>query len=151
MDVKKLIEEKISEILKHVGVDAAAEVSDRDDGAFDVNIDGSNLNFLIGYRGESLEGLQAILKLMLYKDLGRFLDVDVDISGYRKRRREKIEEMTKRYIDRVRLMQKDVEMPAMAAFERKFVHVFVSEYTDVVSESVGDEPVRRVVLKPAAV
>ena len=56
--------------------------------------------------------------------------------------------MAKSYIDRVRFFQKDVELPPMDPWERRQIHMFVSEYDDVVSESVGEGHERRVTLKP---
>ena len=74
--------------------------------------------------------------------------IAVDINGYRDQRKAKLEEMTRNFIDRVRFFSQEVEMPSMSPMERRIVHVFVSGYDDIVSESVGIGRDRRVVLKP---
>ncbi len=114
-----------------------------------VDIEGDDLSFLIGYRGTSLSGLQQVLGLALFKKFGAWQNLVVDVNGYGRAKREKIEDMTKGFIDRVRFFTKEVEMPPMPAYERKLVHEFVGSYDDVVSYSVGEGYSRYVVIKPA--
>ena len=140
------------DILKHMNVKADVSVVEETVGeetVLNVTIEGDDLSFLIGYRGESLDGLQTVLSLILNRKSGMWQRVVTDINGYRKQRQDKIEEITKGYIDRVRFLTKEIEMPPMTSAERRYVHMFVSAYTDVVSESVGEGASRRVVLKPA--
>lgn len=140
------------DILKHMDVEADVLVVEETVGeekVFDVTIEGDDLSFLIGYRGESLDGLQTVLSLILNKQSDVWQRVVVDINGYRKQRQNKIEEITKNYIDRVRFLAKEIEMPVMTAVERRYVHMFVSAYTDIISESAGEGASRHVVLRPA--
>ena len=143
-EIKKLTEE----VLKYVGANAVATVSIIDESTYQVTIEGEDLSYLIGYRGEAIDALQTFLNLALYKKFGDAAKVVVEINGYRKQRQEKIEQIARNFIDRVRFLDKDIEMPPMNPFERKTVHTFVATYTDVTSESVGDGHNRRVVLKP---
>lgn len=161
MNKLEQLKQTTEDILKHMDVKADILVTEETVGeetVLNVAIEGDDLSFLIGYRGESLDGLQTVLSLILNKQslrsgelrqLGTWQRVAVDINGYRKQRQDKIEEITKGYIDRVRFLTKEIEMPPMTAAERRYVHMFVSAYTDVVSESVGEGASRRVVLKPA--
>ena len=103
---------------------------------------------MIGYRGESLDALQTLVGLILFKQTGDWSRVLVDINDYRKGKQDKIEQITKSYIDKVRFFGKEVEMSPMSPTERRQVHVFVSAYDDIISESVGEGSSRRVVLKP---
>jgi len=131
-----------------MGVSPDISISDSEEDTISVAVEGQNLNFLIGYRGESLDALQTILGLITFKETGEWVHVLVDINGYRKQKQEKIEQITKGYIDKVRFFGKDVEMSPMNAYERRQVHTFISEYDDIISESTGEGPARRVVLKP---
>ncbi len=115
-----------------------------------VDIDGDNLSFLIGYRGESLHALQTFLGLLVNKDSADWVRVDVDINGYKKERFAKLEDTVRSFIDKVRFFNKEVALFPMNSSERYFVHTFVSDYADVESESVGDKADRHVVLKPAS-
>ena len=148
------------DILKHMDVKAEISVIEETVGeeiVLNVFIEGDDLSFLIGYRGESLDGLQTVLSLILNKHSlrsdelkpGTWQRIVVDINGYRKQRQDKIEEITKNYIDRVRFLAKEVEMPVMTSAERRYVHMFVSAYADVVSESAGEGASRHVILRPS--
>lgn len=147
MDKKETIKTTLFEILEFININPKVLIEDGVEETVTVTIEGDNLNFLIGYRGESLDALQTILNIMMYKKESNFPRVIVDINGYRKQRQEKIEQITKSFIDRVRFFRKEVEMPPMNPFERRFVHTFVSNYDDISSESIGEKSERRVVLK----
>ena len=138
----------LDEILSFMSINPAVAIEEADVNSYTIKIEGENLNFLIGYRGESLESLQNLLNLIMYKQLNDWMRVVVDINGYRTQKQEKIEQIAKGFIDRVRFLAKDVEMPPMSPSERRLVHVFLQEYDDVTSESIGIGQNRRVVLKP---
>ena len=146
---KKRAEELLNKILSYMNVNVSLKTEELDNGSLEISIFGDDLNFLIGYRGESLEALQTLLNLMLFKETGSWSFVSVDINNYKRDRYSKIEGIAKNYIDRVRFANKEVELPIMSAFERKHVHLFISGYDDIKSESVGEGSQRRVVLKPS--
>ncbi|KKS17161.1 MAG: Single-stranded nucleic acid binding R3H domain protein [candidate division WWE3 bacterium GW2011_GWB1_41_6] len=148
MDKKEIIKVNVDRMMGFMGVSPDISISDSEEDTISVAVEGQNLNFLIGYRGESLDALQTILGLITFKETGEWVHVLVDINGYRKQKQEKIEQITKGYIDKVRFFGKDVEMSPMNAYERRQVHTFISEYDDIISESTGEGPARRVVLKP---
>jgi spoIIIJ-associated protein len=147
MDKTEKVKSYLNEILNFIDIRPKVSISPMDD-AIDVSIEGNDLNFLIGYRGESLEGLQHLLSLMLFKETGEWTRVSVDINGYREQKQDRIEQITKTYIDKVRFFGKEVEMNPMSSSERRQVHTFVSTYDDITSESTGEGSNRRVVLKP---
>src|SRR3989344_1991505 len=148
MDKKEIIKVNVDRMMGFMGVSPDISISDSEEDTISVAVEGQNLNFLIGYRGESLDALQTILGLITFKETGEWVHVLVDINGYRKQKQEKIEQITKGYIDKVRFFGKEVEMSPMNAYERRQVHTFISEYDDIISESTGEGPARRVVLKP---
>lgn len=148
-DLKKVAEDILDFMKIKAGISVVEEKLENES-VLNVYIEGDDLSFLIGYRGESLDGLQTVLSLILNKKYGEWCRVLVDINGYRKQRQDKIEEIAKNYIDRVRFLAREIEMPVMTSAERRYVHMFISSYTDIVSESVGEGMGRRVVLKPAS-
>ncbi len=143
---EQLLKNKLNEILNFIGVTPKVSIVE-EDGTYKISIEGDDLSFLIGYRGESLNALQTLLATMLFNELNEWVHVLVDINAYRESRNSKIEEMTKNFIDRVRFHKSEAELPPMNAFERRQVHVFVAEYPDIISESAGEGRDRRVVLK----
>lgn len=127
-------------------IDPDITISVEDDICY-VDVDGDDLSFLIGYRGDSLSGYQQILAMALYKEFGEWQNLVVDINGYSRAKKERLEDMAKGFIDRVRFFSKEVDLPPMQPFDRKQVHEFVSEYDDVESYSVGEGYGRHIVLK----
>ena len=148
MDTKELIKKKMNKIFQYIGIKPELSVEEVEENNFNVTVSGDDLNFLIGFRGQSLDGLQSILRLMIYRETQIQPLITLDINDYKNRKTEKIQEMAKTFIDKVRFFQKDVEMPRMSPWERRQIHVLVSEYDDIESESTGEGENRRVVLKP---
>lgn len=147
MSIKETIQDLLTNIFGFLKIHPEYEVIDKEDNIFEIKISGNNLNFLIGHRGQSLDALQSILHLSVLRQQGQHVTIVIDINGYKDQRTEKLQNMTKSYIDRVRFFQKDVELPPMDPWERRQIHMFVSEYEDVISESVGEGRERRVTLK----
>lgn len=147
MNKIEIVTDTLNNILGFIGITPVVKIEEDADKNISVVIEGENLNFLIGYRGESLDAIQHLLSLVLFRKTNESTHVIVDINGYRTQKVEKIEEITKNFIDRVRFSQKDVEMPIMNPSERRLVHTFVANYADITSESVGEGTQRRVVLK----
>jgi len=144
---KDILENLVKTTLGHLKVSYDCVIQDAEDGVL-VSITGEALNHLIGYRGDTLNALQHFLNAAYYGAAGEYVRILTDINGYRDQRKEKLEDITKGFIDRVRFFSQDVEMPAMNPSERRLVHTFVSEYDDVLSESAGVGRDRHVVLKP---
>lgn len=142
----ELITKKLNEILKHIGVKPEV-VTNSEDESLKIAINGDNLNFLVGYRGESLSALQTLLSTMIFNETNEWPKIVVDINGYRDSRQNRVEDMVRSNIDRVRFHGDDVSLPTMNSYERRQVHIFVTEYPDIVSESAGEGRNRRVVLK----
>lgn len=147
MNKHEQIKNVLEEILRFVNIRYNLTIQDMDDKLTSAEITGDNLSFLIGFRGETLDALQNIVNQILFKRSGEWNQVLLDINGYKKQKNEKIIEIAKSYIDRVRFSQKDVEMPPMNPSERRQVHTFVGTYDDIVSESSGEGINRRVILK----
>jgi spoIIIJ-associated protein len=141
------VKETIEEIMAHLGIDPDVSINESEPDNYEIRIDGDDLSFLIGYRGESLEGLQTVLSLILFKKLNNWVRVMVDINDYKDAKLAKLEDITRNYIDKVRFLGKDMQLPPMNPFERRHVHMFVDGYDDVMSESDGEGLARRVVLK----
>lgn len=144
---QEILEKLIKTVLGHLNANYDCVIKDAEGGVL-VQITGSDLNYLIGFRGTTLDALQHFLNSAYYNQSKEYIRIVVDVNGYREQRKNKLEDMTKNYIDRVRFFNKEVEMPVMSSSERRIVHTFVSNYDDVVSESVGSGRERRIVLKP---
>ena len=138
----------LQDIFKFIGIKPDVTINSQEENVFNVDIQGNNLNFLIGFKGESLNALQSLLNLISFKKTGKPAIISVDINNYKGKKTERIVEIAKSFIDKVRFFEKEVALPPMSSWERRHVHLLVSEYTDIESESIGEGPARRVVLKP---
>lgn len=154
MDEKiEKLKDLLEDIFDYLGIDPKFTIDDSEDNMLHVKIWDGDLSFLIGYRGHCLKALKYYLGLALNQDLPEEEDwvrVTVDIEGYLERRREKIEEITRNYIDKVRFFGHEVPMPNMDSSERFIVHTYVGNYPDIISESEGRGFNRHVVLKPVS-
>jgi spoIIIJ-associated protein len=148
MDIKKLIETNLKKIFDLIGIKPEYTIESDEEDIYNVKISGENLNFLIGFRGQSLDALQTLLKLIVFRKTEKQIILSIDINSYKEQKSEKLQEMARGYIDKVRFFEKEIELPFMNPWERRQIHMFVAEYEDVISESTGEGDSRRVVLKP---
>lgn len=105
-------------------------------------------SMLIGERGNNLVAFEYILRKILQKKYGETQRFTVDINEYRLKRLEDLKQDVKAAAKEVRLYKKEVPLRPMSSFERRIVHLLLAEYPDITTESVGQEPERRVIIKP---
>ena len=113
-----------------------------------VAIVGDGLDDLIGQRGATLEALQELTRLAVLQETGQRSRLMLDIGGYRQRRRGELVSLAKAAAERVVSGGQDEKLAPMTPFERKVVHDAIAAIDGVVSESEGEEPQRRVVVRP---
>ncbi|MGA9373964.1 MAG: protein jag [Mycobacterium sp.] len=115
-----------------------------------VSIDGgSDLNKLVGRKGEVLDALQELTRLAVHQKTGERSRLMLDIARWRRRRRDELSTLGDGIARRVVESGQREELPPMTPFERKIVHDAVAAVDGVRSESEGTEPSRRVVVLPA--
>ena len=111
-----------------------------------VNINNVNLGYLIGYRGETLYSLQNILTAIAGKGIENKVRVILDIEGYKAKREKTLENLADRVAKTVIRTRKPVTLEPMQAYERKIIHTKLQENNRVQTESIGEEPHRRIVV-----
>ena len=111
-----------------------------------VNIEGEKTNSLIGYRGENLNALQTLLGAISNKNIEEKTRVILDISGYRAKRKKVLEELAEKVSKTVIKTRKKVTLEPMSAYERKIIHSKLQNHPKVTTESVGEEPNRKIVV-----
>jgi spoIIIJ-associated protein len=113
-----------------------------------VAIVGSDLQSLVGPRGETLDALQELTRLAVQQQTGVRSRLMLDVSGHREERRAELRKLATDTATRVAENGEPVRLAAMNPFERKVVHDAIAEIDGVRSESEGEEPHRRVVVLP---
>ncbi len=113
-----------------------------------VDISGDDLSILIGHRGETLEALQYIARLILGKELEQSIPLVIDVEGYRARREQQIRRLTRRVADQVIQTQRSQALEPMPANERRMAHIELKDDERVYTESAGTGRQRKVVIFP---
>lgn len=112
-----------------------------------VEILGNNTNLLIGYRGETLNAIQTLLSSIANKEIEEKVRVILDISGYKDKRKKVLEEFADKISRKVVKTGKKVTLEPMPAYERKIIHSRLQNNKKVTTESVGEEPHRRIIVE----
>jgi spoIIIJ-associated protein len=104
------------------------------------------LGALIGRKGERLSALQHLVNLMLSRRMGAWTRVLVDVEDYRGRRERQLGEIARRAAEHVIESGTMLQLEPMPALERRWIHLALRDVPGVSTQSIGDEPMRRVVI-----
>ena len=153
-EIIKFIEDEVKSLCSLLDVECESkfemEKGEEDLRYIKVYFSGDDLGYMIGNHGRHLESIQYILQLIM----GRKLDQDpnyrvlVDVGDYRKEKDSKLEEFALQKADDVRILGEEVELPPMRPSDRRVIHMALSKFDDIVTESMGEGRDRYVVIKP---
>jgi spoIIIJ-associated protein len=120
------------------------------DGRHNIHVDirGNDLSVLIGRRSETLSAFQYIASLIVGKEEQQFVQLTVDVEGYRDRREKQLIQMAKRMADQVAKSGRRQTLEPMPSAERRIIHIALRDHPDVKTESTGEEPYRKVMILP---
>jgi spoIIIJ-associated protein len=113
-----------------------------------VEVVGGRLQALVGQRGATLEALQELTRLAVFRQTGSPSRLLLDVGGYRANRRKELAAVARNAVEKVKEYGEPVRLEPMSAFERKCVHDVINALDGVESESEGVEPSRRIVVRP---
>jgi spoIIIJ-associated protein len=137
----------VSSVLDAMGFEARVEVYDAG-GFIAADVATDNTALFIGQKGETIDALQYLINVAAFRERRFFKRVVLDAEGYRQRRVEAIQGMAHRTARRAVRERRTVEMPPMNSSERRVVHLFLSDYPSVTTESEGTGDNRRVKVSP---
>ena len=143
---KENIKKFMDEILVQLPENTVYNISESELG-INVEIINSNLGFLIGYRGETLYAMQNILSAIAGKSIEKKVRVILDIEGYKEKREKTLEELAEKVAKTVIRTRKPIKLEPMQAYERKIIHSKLQQNDKVETESIGEEPNRRIIIK----
>lgn len=144
---KKNISEFLNVFLKQISTEELTFKISNDEYYLTVEVAGENTNSLIGYRGETLNALQTLLSSIANKDIEEKVRVILDISGYKDKRKKVLEELADKISKTVIKTGKKVTLEPMPAYERKIIHSRLQNNKKVTTESVGEEPHRKIIVE----
>jgi spoIIIJ-associated protein len=143
----------VAELLEKMKVPARIEVrygepDDEGKRPVLVEIHGDDLAVLIGRRAEILNALQYITNLIVSKQVEHWVQVVVDVEGYRARRERQLRQMAVRMADQAVKTGRRQVLEPMTASERRVVHLELRDHPNVSTQSIGEEPSRKVTIVP---
>jgi spoIIIJ-associated protein len=116
-----------------------------------LSIDGSSVGLLVGPKGATLAAIEELVRTVVQRQTdGHGARINVDVGGYRAKRREALESFTRSLIEKVVDSGRAQALEPMSAADRKIVHDTAAEAGGVVTESEGEDPRRRVIIRPAS-
>ena len=137
----------IQQIMNNMGISARVSIEQNVNG-YTYNISSSDSNLLIGQRGANLQALQSLAHTIAFKKFGMLDRFQVDVDDYKKKREWYLRETAKRAIEHMKKTGRAVILEPMPAYDRRIVHAFLSADFDYETESTGEEPNRRIIIKP---
>ncbi|MDO8638907.1 MAG: R3H domain-containing nucleic acid-binding protein [Candidatus Daviesbacteria bacterium] len=148
------MEQKVSEILENIlgllALEGSFEVVENPE-EVNVTIETTDPGRLIGFRGETLDSLQLIVNLILSRQINdeeKFKRVIIDVEGWRKNKEEDLGRRAGAWAKEVLETGKEIELEPMPSWQRRIVHMVISETKGVESESIGDGRDRHLVIRP---
>jgi len=140
MEVAASVVARTQPIVEGEGIAAPAPI------AFDIL--GDDVGILIGRRGQTLACLQHIVRLIVSHQTKTAAPIVIDVEGYKQRRYESLQALAQRLAEQVRIRKVPFTLESMPAYERRIVHITLTDYPDVVTHSIGVGDARRVVIEP---
>ena len=137
----------VARVVNALGLHATVDLDESDD-EIRATVNGDDLGLLIGKHGSTIDALQHLAFRAAFRGEEIRKQVVVDAAGYRERREGALHRMADRAAAEALRYARPVELEPMRATERKIVHTYLSERTDVETHSEGDEPDRRLVVSP---
>ena len=135
----------LSGIFERMGISAKVNVTEAE-GTVYAEFSGTNMGYLIGHRGETLDALQYLTSLVVNRESEEYTRVVLDTENYRKRREETLIRLAKRIADKVAKSGKRFRLEPMNPYERRIIHFALQGDERVTTSSEGEEPYRRVVI-----
>jgi len=113
-----------------------------------VDIRGNDLSVLIGRHSETLNAFQYVASLIVGRDAQDWVQLVIDVEGYRDRREKQLIQMATRMADQVAKSGRRQSLEPMPSGERRVIHIALREHPDVVTESSGEDPHRKITIVP---
>lgn len=120
------------------------------EGRRDIHVDirGKDLSVLIGRHSETLNAFQYVASLVVGRELQDWVQLVVDVEGYRNRREKQLIQMAQRMADQVAKSGRRQSLEPMPSVERRIIHIALRDHPDVKTESTGQEPHRKITILP---
>ncbi len=149
-EVAEKTKTKLEEVLKDM-FDITGETInytvEKNGNQMNLTITGDDVAHLIGYKGKTIEAFQSLLNSILQREDEEYAKVFVEINDYKKKKEEKLRKLANKMAANCVKFRRPIRLEPMSAYERLIIHRELADRKDVETESIGEEPRRRVVIK----
>lgn len=147
-DVAAMAKDVVEKLLFLMKVPATVQLRGEDEAPFSatLDIDGEELGLLIGRRGQTLTTLQYIVSLIVSRKLKSGVRINLDVAGYKQRRQEELHNLALRIAELVKSTRRAITLEPMSPSERRVVHLALRDDPEVITQSVGEEENRKVIV-----
>lgn len=145
-NAKKRVSDFLDKFLKLTIGEEIKYSAEIEENVIKVVISDKRADFLIGYRGETLNSMQTILNAVVVKETHERIRIELDILDYREKRKKALEELAEKIAKSVIRNRKSITLEPMTPYERKIIHTKLQENSKVKTMSVGEGSHRKVVV-----
>src|SRR3989344_6939543 len=148
--IRKIIKDLLEKVPFH-SEEKAFEIDDSS-GSFWFRAETNEPRYMLGRDGDTLMALNHLARKIVEKNLPegadpRSVNVVLDLNDFQKKRVDNLRATAHMMAERARFFKSYVEVDPMSSYERRIIHDFLSGKPDIKTESVGNEPNRRVVIR----
>jgi len=145
--VEEKIEVFLKGLLEHMGSDAVPHAWKEEGNTYKVEFTGSDLGYLIGRRGDTLDALQHLANYSVGRTVEGHIRINVDAEDYRQKREDSLSRYARKKAQQVLKARRRTTLEPMNAYERHVIHASLQDMDNITTHSTGTEPNRRVVIE----
>ena len=147
-DVLEYSKKLLKDIVEGMGIKDVIIESQRKENFIKLTLHSSDNSILIGRNGRTLSSLQNLIRTSVSNQIGMFVNIILDVENYKIKQEHNIERLAKRLAKEVLRTKEPIAMDSMNSYERRLVHNALANFKGISSDSEGEEPNRRIVIKP---
>ena len=147
-DVLEYSKKLLKDIVEGMGIKDVIIESQRKDNFIKLTLHSENNSILIGRDGRTLSSLQNLIRTSVSNQTGIYFNIILDVENYKVKKEHNIERLAKKLAKEVLRTKEPITMDSMNSYERRLVHNALANFKGITSDSEGEEPNRRIVIKP---
>jgi len=143
----KIIKKEVEKLLKEIGVESTVVVENNDDSYIVLLDAGEDNALLIGKHGNTLASIELVATLIVSNKIGEFRRVTIEVGSYRAEREKYLQELADKLKDEVTVSGYEKQVRGLKPWERRFMHMYLQEDPEVITESIGEDRERTLIIK----
>ncbi len=145
MSLTTEIADFVQKVVSAMGLALTTSIEESPEGAR-INLAGEDGGVFIRRNGEALQALQHVVATTFRRQLGEDNRIVIDCNGFRRDKDAELRQMAKHNADKARSSGMPQEMGPLNPYERRIVHLAISEEPGASSESIGDAFMKTVII-----